>query len=149
MLEPDSAKPKASPKDRPKWNVFKHEVQQLYVHENKTLSETMNAIELRHGFAARFVYLEPSNSYQESRLIFKCSIRTWKSVIKEWGFEKHLPSEVMRFVVTKQEKRLHEDGKDTEFFRGDSMITSERIETFKKRKTTRDLGILSPAPGMY
>jgi hypothetical protein len=69
-------------------------------------------------------------------------------VIKEWGFDKHLPSDVMKFVVTKQGKRLREEGKETVFIHGNSVIAEERIENFKKRKATRECGIVSPIPGL-
>jgi len=52
------ANAKVAKKDRPKWNRFKGEIQQLYLHEDRTLAETMEAIKLRHGFTARFVCLE-------------------------------------------------------------------------------------------
>jgi len=67
--------------------------------------------------------------------------------MKEWGFEKHIPSEDMKFVVAKQEKRRLEAGKETRFFRGDLVINAERIETFKKRKTTKEVEAFSPIAG--
>jgi hypothetical protein len=57
-MHPAPANPNIRKKTRPKWETFKHEVQQLYLHEDKTLAETMTAIELRHGFTARSAFLQ-------------------------------------------------------------------------------------------
>jgi hypothetical protein len=62
------------------------------------------------------------------------SKRTWKNRLKAWGFEKYLGISDMKFVIDKAEKRAREENKETIFFHGDSEITSERIENFKRRK---------------
>jgi hypothetical protein len=66
--QPDAARsapaePKLSKRGRSKWNVFKYEVFQIYLQEDKTLSETMKVIEQRHGFNARLVYLDIRNQH--------------------------------------------------------------------------------------
>jgi hypothetical protein len=48
---------KVSCKDRndQKWNYHKDEIRQIYIGNDKTLQETMSAIEQRYGFQARYV----------------------------------------------------------------------------------------------
>jgi hypothetical protein len=58
--------------------------------------------------------------------------------LKDWNFEKNVPANEMGFVVSKAEKRKLVEGKDTVFFRGDTQISSDRIEHFKKRKVMKD-----------
>ncbi len=43
----------------------------------------------------------------------------------------------MSIIVAKAEKRGREEGKETVFFHGQSEITRERIEQFKRRKTIK------------
>jgi len=54
--------------------------------------------------------------------------------LKEWKFDKNVPSKDMGFVVAKAEKRAREEGKETEFFFGQTSISNKKIETFKKRR---------------
>ncbi|KAH7327110.1 Clr5 domain-containing protein [Rhexocercosporidium sp. MPI-PUGE-AT-0058] len=113
-----------------KWDSHKEEIYQLYVDQNMTLKETMDAMETNHGF--------------------KASLRKWKMKIKEWKFEKNLPANEMKFIAAKADKRKAEDGKETIFFRGNIMIGLERLRNFKKRKLTAvevaDLPILVDTP---
>lgn len=53
----------------------------------------------------------------------------------------------MGIVVAKAEKRAREEGKETIFFHGEAQITPERIEQFKRRKTTQRLEPMSPGAG--
>ena len=73
-------------------------------------------------------------------LKFEYSERKWKGKLKEWRFEKNLSASDMSIIVAKSEKRVREEGKDTVFFHGQSEITQERIEQFKRRKTTKAVG---------
>jgi hypothetical protein len=52
----------------------------------------------------------------------------------------------MNIVVAKQQKRARE-GKDTVFMHGSIEMTSERIETFKRRKITKVTDAVSPSAG--
>jgi len=67
--------------------------------------------------------------------------------LKEWNYDKYLSAEEMSIIVAKAEKRKTEDGKETVFFRNDSQITLERIENFKKRKSTLMADPASPSAG--
>jgi UDP-2,3-diacylglucosamine pyrophosphatase LpxH len=59
--------------------------------------------------------------------------------LKEWNFDKKISARDMSILVAKAEKRVREDGKDTIFFHGGSQITKERIDQFKRRKTTKEI----------
>jgi len=51
----------------------------------------------------------------------------------------------MNIILAKTEKRTREEGKDTVFFHGKAQISLERIEQFKRRKTTKMLDVASPS----
>ena len=70
--------------------------------------------------------------------------------MKEWNFEKNLPANEMAFIAAKVDKRKFEEGKDTNFFRGNIKIEAGRIENFKKRKlTVTDMVDLPILVGMW
>jgi hypothetical protein len=81
------------------------------------------------------------------RLMYQYSERKWKEKLKEWNFDKNISAIDMSVIVAKAEKRLHEEGKETVFFMGKSQITRERIEQFKRRKTTNAIQAVSPGAG--
>jgi ribosomal protein L2 len=54
----------------------------------------------------------------------------------------------MNIIVSKAEKRAREEGKETVFFHGETHITRERIEQFKRRKTKSEVEIASSIAGM-
>ena len=80
-------------------------------------------------------------------LTFEYSERKWKEKLKEWGFEKHISATDMSIIVAKAEKRVREEGKETVFFHGQSEITPQRIERFKRRKTTKAVEDMLPSAG--
>jgi hypothetical protein len=53
----------------------------------------------------------------------------------------------MSIIIAKAEKRTREEGKKTIFFHGESQISSERIQQFKRRKTSKMAEAISPAAG--
>jgi hypothetical protein len=80
-------------------------------------------------------------------LTFEYSERKWKEKLKEWRFEKNISATDMSIIVAKAEKRVREEGKETVFFHGQSEITRERIEQFKRRKTTKAVEEALPSAG--
>jgi len=53
--------------------------------------------------------------------------------VKEWGFEKNIPSRDMSFMVAKAEKRKSE-GKETIFYRCGTQINENKMKQFKRRR---------------
>jgi hypothetical protein len=80
-------------------------------------------------------------------LTFEYSERKWKEKLKEWRFEKNISGTDMSIIVAKAEKRVREEGKETVFFHVQSEITRERIEQFKRRKTTKAVEEALPSAG--
>jgi hypothetical protein len=72
------------------------------------------------------------------------SERKWKKKLKEWNFEKNIPGRDMGFMVERAEKRKRDEGKETEFLRCGQTVPSDKLESFKKRKTkdAMDVGVL-------
>jgi len=74
------------------------------------------------------------------------SERKWKMKLKEWKFEKYLSDQDKMIIIAKAEKRAR-DGKDTVFYHGDTEITTERIENFKRRKVSKETDVEYPTAG--
>ncbi|PBP26342.1 hypothetical protein BUE80_DR002609 [Diplocarpon rosae] len=110
-----------------RWNFHKEEIRKIYLQEDRTLQVTMRIIEEKYGF--------------------KASPRKWKMKLKEWNFEKYFPSAIMSFAVAKREKRKNDEGKETIFYHGDSLIPPEKIDHFKRRKMTNRGRVATPEPG--
>jgi hypothetical protein len=56
--------------------------------------------------------------------------------LKEWRFDKYLSTTDMQIIVNKSEKRAREEGKNTRFFYNGVPLLDQKIQNFKKRKTT-------------
>ncbi|KUJ17346.1 uncharacterized protein LY89DRAFT_51488 [Mollisia scopiformis] len=107
----DSAQPSrlsTLERNNQKWDAHKDEIRHIYLDEDKTLQETMQAIESTHHF--------------------KASVRKWKMRLKEWNFEKNIPSKEMGFMVEKAEKRKREEGKETKFMRNGFQVPLQRLD---------------------
>lgn len=142
------AKCSCKARNNQKWNAYKDEIRQLYILEDKTLKETMDMIEQKHGFKARYVEFARSVScFSTSSHADVSSERNWKTKLKQWKFEKNVPANEMTFMVAKAGKWKMTEGKDTVFFRAGARITSDRMEHFKKRKTIGDAVAPSPIAG--
>ncbi|KAH7379809.1 hypothetical protein BKA64DRAFT_236862 [Cadophora sp. MPI-SDFR-AT-0126] len=96
------------------WDMYKHDIQMLYMHQDMSLQGTIEVI--------------------ESKYAFKRSIRKWKSKMREWGFVKHIPAPEMAFIALKSDQRKADamNPKETIFVRGHIRITQNRIANFKK-----------------
>jgi hypothetical protein len=58
----------------------------------------------------------------------------WKIKLKEWKFEKNVPSKEMGFMAAKARKREFEEGKSTVFYRHGVLVDGSKVEQFKKQK---------------
>ncbi|CZR67277.1 uncharacterized protein PAC_17176 [Phialocephala subalpina] len=105
------------------WEAHKGEIERIYVRQDKTLPETMQEIEQRFGFKKRFVYNALALLYP----------RSWKSKMKDWGFDKNMTSDI-QFMVSKATKRQRDEGKNTVFMRDGVLVPQETLDKFKRRK---------------
>lgn len=55
----------------------------------------------------------------------------------------------MQVIVAKAAKRAIDNGKETVFFLGDAQISPEKMQNFKRRKTTTVLKEASPSAGKW
>jgi len=78
-----------------------------------------------------------------------CSGRKWKEKMKEWDFEKNVPTKDRRFIVAKARKRELEEGKQTMFSRNGMRIDHDKIESFKKKKLNEDNAVSPSTPGEF
>jgi len=120
-----------------KWDGFKDEVYRLYIKEDNTLQLTMSTIEEQYSFKARcaiyFLQL-PLRLLDSGMLIKFYSLRKWKLKLKEWGFDKYLSRSDMAVMAAKSNKRYTEERKETVFYHGETRISKERLDNFKRRK---------------
>jgi hypothetical protein len=126
-----------------RWEDARTDIFRIYIQENKPLEATMAAILESHGLPARSVEMPTTvrNANKNS------SERRWKDKFREWGYTKNITRDEMQFVVAKDKER-REEGKDTNWFYRDTIITTKRIENFKRRTgeappTTGELYIYS------
>ncbi|PMD33003.1 hypothetical protein L207DRAFT_639742 [Hyaloscypha variabilis F] len=105
-----------------KLESMKEHIHHMYMIEDRSLKEVMDAIAQSHKFIA--------------------SVHQYERKIKNWGFIKKLSSSDFAFIVATTEKRLTE-GKRTIFCYGDHEISPKRIEQYQKwqkRKIRKDGG---------
>jgi hypothetical protein len=55
----------------------------------------------------------------------------------------------MNVLVAKCGKRKRDEGKDTKFFHMGTEIKSEKLENFKKRKSTKTMDVVSPTASTW
>lgn len=67
--------------------------------------------------------------------------------MKEWKFEKNVPSKEMRFMAAKARKRELEEGKKTTFYRNGVLVDGEKVEHFKRQKLNVDSADRQSSPG--
>lgn len=73
------------------------------------------------------------------------SKRKYKEKLRDWKFEKYLNAGEMNFIAAKDEGRAREQGKATTFYHYGALISSRRIETFKKR-TKQEVDTMETRP---
>ena len=131
-----------------RWETHKHHIRNVYMEKDHTLKQTMKIVQETHRFKARSV---PTHLYHD--FLFginsQTSERKWKDKLKEWKFEKNISATDMKVLVAKCGKRKRDEGKDTTFFHLGMEIPSEKLENFKKRKSTKTMEVVSPIAGMW
>lgn len=145
LLQPTS-KPSQRPKRAVLWALAKNDVYRLYITEEITLPATMAEIEKINLLKARYKDLYLHSPVLNANKLAR-SLRTWKTKIKEWGFDKYLSKDEMAELLAKKRKRALVDGKETVFLYHGLVIKTERIENFKRRKTTEETTAPSPSAG--
>ncbi|KAL8713832.1 MAG: hypothetical protein Q9225_006682 [Loekoesia sp. 1 TL-2023] len=105
------------------WNAYKDTIKELYIDQNKSLPETMEAMNERYSFNA--------------------SQKLYKTKFKEWNWQKNLPTDTALKMAEKAKRRKREEGKDTVFSFGGRVWEDHRVENTlartKKPKVTIDL----------
>jgi hypothetical protein len=69
----------------------------------------------------------------------RSSKRYWKIKLKEWKFEKNVPSKEMSFMAAKARKRELEDGKETMFYRNGVLVDASKVENKKQKLNVDDV----------
>ena len=80
-------------------------------------------------------------------IIVAYSERKWKTKLKEWNFEKHLPATDLKILVAKKLKRSRDEKKETVFFHHGREIRPEKLDNFKKRRISKLGEVQSPSAG--
>ncbi|GIJ92153.1 hypothetical protein Asppvi_011129 [Aspergillus pseudoviridinutans] len=112
------------------WERFKAEIERLYILENKTLPQVMNAMESMYGF-------ERSKQQYQRRL-------------KKWGLKKYeLRAADWKAIGRRVEKRKREDGKESEVFFDGIQHPPEKVRKVSYKQafvSIRDQFLGGPSP---
>ncbi|KAL8860637.1 MAG: hypothetical protein Q9178_002990 [Gyalolechia marmorata] len=107
------------------WNEYKNKIKMLYLDQNKSLSETMEAMSKQYSFNA--------------------SKKLYKNKFKEWDWQKNLSTDTAQKMMEKSKRRKLEHNKDTVFSYGGRVWDSHRVESTlartKKSKAVIDLTV--------
>jgi hypothetical protein len=132
----DKGKSKRMDNRNLRWENIKLDVLRIYIQEDRTLEDTMAAIQESHGFEAGYV----ADFGTHPKANRKSSKRSWKNKLDAWGYKKNMTSHDVKCIVAKGTKRILE-GTDTVFFYRGTRVTKKRIENFKRRR----IGEVSPS----
>ncbi|KAL8767768.1 MAG: hypothetical protein Q9209_005854 [Squamulea sp. 1 TL-2023] len=105
------------------WNTYKETIKELYINQNKSLPETMDAMNKQYSFDA--------------------SQQLYKKKFTEWKWQKNLSVDTALRMAEIAKRRKREEGKDTVFTYRGRVWESDRIENTllrtKKPKVAIDL----------
>jgi hypothetical protein len=62
----------------------------------------------------------------------------WRDKFAEWGQHKNIPARKIGYMVGMREKRARDEGKDTIFIYGETHVSNEKLNSYKKRKVTEE-----------
>jgi plasmid rolling circle replication initiator protein Rep len=80
----------------------------------------------------------------------KSSKRYWKIKLKEWKFEKNVPSKEMSFMAAKARKRELEHGKETVFYRNRVLVDASKVQNKKQKLNLDDVDkLMVPGKSEY
>jgi hypothetical protein len=65
--------------------------------------------------------------------------RTWKKIIKVWGFEKNVPETAKKLMLEKKKERTMK-GKNTSFLWGFNEVPQKRLEQFENGQIGGSMG---------
>jgi hypothetical protein len=108
----------------------------------------MSTIEEQYSFKARcaIYFLQRPLRLSDSGMLIKFySLRKWKLKLKEWGFEKYLSRSDMAVIAAKANKRYREESRETVFYHGETRISKERLDNFKRRRISEHDYVLCDA----
>ncbi|OQD86547.1 hypothetical protein PENANT_c007G00022 [Penicillium antarcticum] len=98
----------------PNFEPFKLEIERLYIHENKILSEVMEYMESKYSFV--------KSSGQYSRQLKKWGISKQNIKAKEW-----------EWIGNKENKRKLHENKESEFYMGGNQVHVPQVKKAKYR----------------
>lgn len=131
------------------WEDMKLKVERLYVLEQKTLQEVMQALEHEYGFTPTYV-LPFSEFVFKAADMAKTSDREkqLKSRLTKWRFDiKNVKGDVMVQIARVRVKRKREDDKDSGFRVDKKPVAERNINRYLKRNNVTEEDLLSmPSP---
>jgi hypothetical protein len=93
------------PRDVVKWEFHKKEIYWIYMKGKSTLRTTRSMMQEKHGLMARWVYHHVFKVVHGLTPIY--SKRTWKSILRKWGFCKYKTKKLVKAA----ERTSSRDGK--------------------------------------
>ncbi|KAF4766835.1 hypothetical protein N7455_005462 [Penicillium solitum] len=93
---------------------FKLEIERLYIHENQTLAHVMDYM------VSKYSFIKSSSQYSRQ--------------LKKWGFVKgRITADEWTWIANKQNKRKHNDHKESEFYIGGNQVHVPKVKKAKYR----------------
>ncbi|PWY69945.1 ankyrin [Aspergillus eucalypticola CBS 122712] len=96
-----------------KWDIYKSEIEQLYIHENQKLEDVMSYMEIQHSW--------------------KKSKAAYTRQLNKWGFKKHSESRNDEWILKRVAKRKR-NGKESEVFIDGIQLHPKKIAKAKYGK---------------
>jgi hypothetical protein len=129
------------------WQVYKEEIEVLYLTENKSREEVMAAMAKTHGFQARFVDHCPLIIYLTSGADRPNSKAQYIRKFEKWGFKKNSTDENWKYIAQKLQKRNLE-GKESDTYVNGKLVPRKRVKKEVSRHFLPSWQIMS-IPGMH
>lgn len=124
------------------WQVYKEEMEVLFLTENKSMEEVMAAMGKTHGFQARFVDHSPLIFYLTSGADRFNSKPQYIRKFKQWGFKKNSTDEDWKFIARKLQKRNLE-GKESNTYINGKLVPRKKLKREVSRHSLPSWQIMS------
>lgn len=124
------------------WQVYKEEIEVLYLTEKKSIKEVMAAMDKTHGFQARFLDHCPLINYLTSGADRFNSKAQYIRKFKQWGFKKNSRDEDWKFIARKLQKRNLE-GKESDTYINGKLAPRKKVKKEVSRHSLPSWQIMS------
>ena len=95
------------------WEFHRRTIEHLYLDQNKALDEVIGYMKAQHNFC---------NTEQ-----------AYKKKLKRWRISKNIPAPVMEYMLSLADRRMEQEGKDSQFYWHGRPVDPERMDRGRQR----------------